>query len=102
MKLYLSQSAALNSTKEGEHDSKVLEVFANYIRAPQRNTVTVLRVSEVEQKDMKLEEVRFLFDCVRYRVFVFLRNIVVLTSSFHCSCQCWSRSKMEKLSAARI
>ena len=34
MKLYLSQSAALNSAKEGDHLSKVLEVFATYIRAP--------------------------------------------------------------------
>jgi len=42
MKLFLSQSAALNAENHTDHFSKVIEVFANYIRAPTRNTVNII------------------------------------------------------------
>ena len=42
MKLFLSQTAALNAEAHSDHICKVIEVFANYIRAPNRNTVSII------------------------------------------------------------
>jgi hypothetical protein len=50
MKLFLSQTAALNSKNPSDHFSKVLEVYADYIRAPHRNTVDVVSASKSDME----------------------------------------------------
>ena len=57
MKLYISQNASIKSTNQAERLSKVLEVFALYIHAIQRNLVVVVPVSEAEQAALKLSRV---------------------------------------------
>ena len=37
--------------------SKLVEVFANYVRAPQRNLINVNMVSEADLKALKLDQV---------------------------------------------
>ena len=55
MKLFLSQTAAPNSESLEDHFCKVLEMFANYIRAPHRNTVDIIVATEKELKAMNIE-----------------------------------------------
>jgi hypothetical protein len=57
MKLFIAQQAALNSENPDLHFSKVVECFANYIRAPQRKTVELLIVSENDMKAFGVERV---------------------------------------------
>jgi len=57
MKLFLSQKAALNSEVPSEKMSKLIEIYGNYLRAPQRNLVNVVVVSEADQQAMNLKEV---------------------------------------------
>lgn len=57
MKLFISQQAALNSEDLDLHFSKVVDSFANYIRAPQRKTVDVIAVSLNDMKAFGLERV---------------------------------------------
>jgi len=57
MKLFLSQSAALNAESNNDHFCKVLDVFAGYIRATDRKTVTVLVSNKADQAAMNLTEV---------------------------------------------
>ena len=49
MKCFLSQSAALNSENTNDHFSKVVEVFSNYIRAPQRKAINLITVSDADR-----------------------------------------------------
>jgi len=46
MKLFLAQKASITSENPQEKLSKLIDVFANYIRAPQRNLVTISVMSE--------------------------------------------------------
>ena len=45
MKLFLSQKADIQSENPQEKLSKLIEVFASYVRAPQRNLVNINSVS---------------------------------------------------------
>ena len=54
MKLFLSAKASITSTNPQEKLSKVIEVFSNYIRAPQRNLVSFNVISEADQKALKI------------------------------------------------
>ena len=75
MKLFLSQNASLTSEKIGEKNSSIVEVFASYVKAIQRNLVNVVRLSESDQKSLKFDEVSssfhilvcfHLFDYIKY------------------------------------
>jgi hypothetical protein len=57
MKCFLSQSAALNSENTNDHFSKVVEVFSNYIRAPQRKAVNLIVVSDADRQSLNVDEV---------------------------------------------
>ena len=60
MKLFLSQSASISSEDVQDRLCKQVEVFANYIRAPQRNIVTIVPVSKADMKTLKIAEVPML------------------------------------------
>lgn len=49
MKLFLSQKANILSDNPQEKLSKLIEVFANYVRAPQRSLVSINVISEADQ-----------------------------------------------------
>lgn len=57
MKLFLTQTAALNAENEIDHLCKVLEVFAEYIRAPSRKSVSIVVANKADQVAMNLSEV---------------------------------------------
>ena len=57
MKLYLSQKANILSENPQEKLSKLIEVFANYVRAPQRGLVTINMTTESDQKALKISQV---------------------------------------------
>ena len=59
MKLFISQGSNINSENPQEKNSKIIEVFCNYIRAPQRNLVNTVIVSPADQKALKISEVSF-------------------------------------------
>ena len=60
MKLFLSQTMALNSENPQDHFSKVLEIFATYIRAPHRNTVEIILVSKSELESLGIDQLPML------------------------------------------
>jgi hypothetical protein len=53
MKLFLSQTRSLTSENEADKQSAILEIFANYLRAPARNVVSIVNLSEADQKSLK-------------------------------------------------
>ena len=57
MKLFISQGSNINSENPQEKTSKIIEVFCNYIRAPQRQLVNIVIVSPSDQKALKISEV---------------------------------------------
>lgn len=57
MKLFLSQRANILSENPQEKLSKLIEVFANYVRAPQRSLVSINMVSEADQQALKISQV---------------------------------------------
>jgi hypothetical protein len=57
MKLYISQNASITSENQADRLSKIVEVFALYIHAIQRNLVTVVPVSAAEQAALKISRV---------------------------------------------
>ncbi len=57
MKLFVSQRAALNAEDYDLHFCKVVEVFAKYIRAPERKAIDIVSVSEADMKALSLEKV---------------------------------------------
>lgn len=57
MKLFLSQKADIQSENPQEKLSKLIEVFANYVRAPQRNLVNINMVSKADQDALKIAQV---------------------------------------------
>jgi len=57
MKLFLAQTAALSSPCYNSHFCKVLEVFANYIRAPHRKTVEIITVGVKDMASLGIESV---------------------------------------------
>ena len=57
MKLFLSQQACLNSANAHDHFCKVLDVFANYIRAPQSKTGDIVITSESDMAQLGIKEV---------------------------------------------
>jgi len=61
MKLFLAQKASITSENPQEKLSKLIEVFAKYIRAPERKLVTISVMSEGDQKALKGFDVSYLF-----------------------------------------
>ena len=60
MKLFLSQKANISAVKGSqEYTSKLIEVFCNYVRAPQRNIVNVVVVNNSDIASLKLSQVSF-------------------------------------------
>lgn len=57
MKLFIAQKAALNDADYDIHFSKVLDVFASYIRAPQRKTVEIISATDAELKGLNINKV---------------------------------------------
>ena len=57
MKLFVSQTASITSEVASEKLCKLVEVFANYIHAPQRNLVNICVTSAADQKALKISEV---------------------------------------------
>lgn len=57
MKLFIAQSAQLNSEDYDLHFCKVVDAFANYIRAPQRKAVEIVSVSPADMKALNIEKV---------------------------------------------
>ena len=57
MKLFLSQKANILSDNPQEKLSKLIEVFANYVRAPQRDLVNINMISEADQQALKISQV---------------------------------------------
>lgn len=55
MKLFLSAKANIESEHPPEKLSKLIEVFANYVRAPQRNLLTINMATEADQQALKIE-----------------------------------------------
>ena len=51
---------ALNSENPQDHFSKVLEIFATYIRAPHRNTVEIILVSKSELESLGIDQLPML------------------------------------------
>jgi hypothetical protein len=60
MKLFVSQGSCILSENTQEKQSKLIEVFSNYIRAPQRQLVNTVIVSPADQKALKISEVSIL------------------------------------------
>jgi len=55
MKLFLSQKANISAVKGSqEYTSKLIEVFCNYVRAPQRSIVNVVVVNNNDIASLKL------------------------------------------------
>jgi hypothetical protein len=48
MKLYLDKNASLSSPSSDLRKAKIVEVFANYIRVPQRELVSDLLISRLK------------------------------------------------------
>ena len=57
MKLFVSQKANISSEVPSEKLSKLLEVFATYTCAIERNLVSLVIVSEADQKALKIQRV---------------------------------------------
>ena len=54
MKLFVSQKASITSEDASEKLSKLLEVFATYTCAIERNLVSLVVVSEADMKALKI------------------------------------------------
>jgi len=57
MKLFVSQKASITSEDASEKLSKLLEVFATYTCAIERNLVSLVVVSEADMKALKIQRV---------------------------------------------
>ena len=57
MKLFLSQNASLTSENKSDKMSKLIEIFSNYLKAPQRNIVNIVVMSEADREAMNFGEV---------------------------------------------
>ena len=57
MKLFLSQKANILSEDPQEKLSKLIEVFAQYVRAPQRDLVQINNVSTADCQALKISQV---------------------------------------------
>ena len=57
MKLFLSQNASINATNPTDKMSKLIEIYSNYLRAPQRNIVNIVVMSEADRQAMNFGEV---------------------------------------------
>ena len=57
MKCFVSQAASLASEDVNHRFSKVIQVFASYIRAQARNAAQFVVVSEADAKSLGLGEV---------------------------------------------
>lgn len=57
MKLFVSQKASITSEQPAEKLSKLLEVFATYACAIERNLVSLVAVSDADQKALKIQRV---------------------------------------------
>ena len=57
MKLFLSQNASLTSQNKGDKMSKLIEIYSNYLKAPQRNIVNIVVMSEADREAMNFGEI---------------------------------------------